>query len=85
MSKVNDNARKTLGQYPIPGPFEVDPDLDCPEYLDVLTTVPDSVMPKMPPKGHLKDATENFDQAAWGLSETRRRISQQAGTVKRKV
>jgi hypothetical protein len=85
MAKVEDNARKIDGQYPFPSPFAVDEHDDCPSYLDANDVVPDSVFPKFPPQ-HLKNATENFDEAAWGYSETRRRMHQQGkGTTKRKV
>jgi hypothetical protein len=77
--------KSTTGQYPFNTPFGVDKDLDCPTYLDVEDTVPDSVMPKFPPQ-HLVNATENFDEAVWGSSETRRRQLQQGkGTTKRKI
>jgi hypothetical protein len=77
--------KSTIGQYPFNTPFGVDEKLDCPDYLDVEDVVPDSVMPKFPPL-HLKNATENFDEAVWGSSETRRRQLQQGkGTTKRKV
>ena len=77
-------ARSTVGQYPFNSPFEVSEHDDCPAYLDVNKTVPDSVMPKFPPKGHLVNATGNVDEAAWGGSETRRSMQQQGqGTIKR--
>lgn len=69
--------KSTVGQLPFASPFEVSEHDDCPEYIDSLTTVPDSVMAKMPPKGHLVDATDNVEDAAWGASETRRTQHQQ--------
>ena len=82
---VRNTAHSTLGQYEFNSPFEVDEHDDCPNYLDVLTTVPDSVMPKFPPQ-HLVDATANVDETIWGASETRQSMQQQGrGTTKRQV
>ena len=79
-------ARSTVGQYEFNTPFEVDAHDDCPNYLDVNRTVPDSVMPKFPPKGHLVNATANVDETIWGASETRQSMQQQGrGTTKRQV
>ena len=68
MPKVPDNARKTRGQYPFPSPFEVTED-DNPEHLPGPDT---SIPARFPPRGHVKNATEHFDEAAWSYSETRR-------------
>jgi hypothetical protein len=83
-NSVPNTAHSTVGQYPFSTPFEVEEALANPGNLDVNRTVPDSVMPKFPPKGHLVDATDNFDEAAWGMSETLRSQKQQGrGTIKR--
>jgi hypothetical protein len=77
--------KSTTGQYPFNTPFGVDEKLDCPDYLDTNDVVPDSVMPKFPPQ-HLVNATENFDEAVWGSSETRRRqLQQKPAIIKRRI